>query len=71
MLCWIRRVISSATWVTRSGSRVIGLAELPEQVEELQPRGKYVPPKKGFRSGVAATVIGQPPLPVSIWTAFM
>jgi hypothetical protein len=36
------------------------------------PRGgKYVPPKKGSRSGVRKTLIGHPPLPVIAWTAFM
>ena len=33
--------------------------------------GKYVPPKKGFRSGVRKTVIGQPPRPVIASTALM
>ena len=33
--------------------------------------GKYVPPKKGCRSGVRKTDIGQPPCPVIAWTAFM
>ncbi len=33
--------------------------------------GKYVPPKKGLRSGVRNTLIGHPPEPVMAWTAAM
>ena len=33
--------------------------------------GKYVPQKSGLPSGVANTVIGQPPWPVSAWVASM
>ena len=34
-------------------------------------RGKYVPQKNGVPSGVAKTVIGQPPCPVIAWVAVM
>ncbi len=34
-------------------------------------RGKYVPQKNGVPSGVAKTVIGQPPWPVIAWVAVM
>ena len=33
--------------------------------------GRYVAAKKGRRSGVRTTVMGQPPLPVTAWTAVM
>ena len=33
--------------------------------------GKYVPQKNGSPSGVAKTVIGQPPCPVIAWVAVM
>ena len=33
--------------------------------------GKYVPPKNGRPSGVRKTLMGQPPEPVSDWTASM
>ena len=42
-----------------------------QQPDEVAACGKYVPQKNGLPSGVANTVIGQPPCPVIAWVAVM
>ena len=62
---------TEAPWLTTSSRRSRQAVETASSRRRNCAFGKYVPQKNGSPSGVANTVIGQPPWPVIAWVAVM